>query len=106
MYRVAVNVPFGLVGGIMVGFIAVAGIAVLNGVALIAYLNQLRDQGQPLDHAVHSGAEIRLRTVLMTALVACFGFVPMPISTSPGAEVQRPLAAVVIGGVIPRHFSR
>jgi len=111
---VMLNVPFALVGGIAVlwlrglnlnlsasvGFIAVAGIAVLNGVVLIAYINQMRNSGQPLDQAVRHGAEIRLRPVLMTALVASFGFVPMALSTRPGAEVQRPLATVLIGGVI------
>jgi cobalt-zinc-cadmium resistance protein CzcA len=108
---VMLNVPFALVGGIgalwlrglnlnlsaSVGFIAVFGIAVLNGIVLIAYLNQLRDHGKPLHEAVREGSEIRLRPVLMTALVASFGFIPMALSTSPGAEVQRPLASVVIG---------
>jgi cobalt-zinc-cadmium resistance protein CzcA len=108
------NVPFALVGGISalwarglnlnlsaaVGFIALFGIAVLNGVVLIAYINQLRDAGKPLDDAVKEGAEIRLRPVLMTALVASVGFIPMATSTSPGSEVQRPLATVVIGGLI------
>jgi cobalt-zinc-cadmium resistance protein CzcA len=111
---VMLNVPFALVGGIAalwlrginlnlsaaVGFIALFGIAVLNGVVLIAYINQLRDQGTPLDEAVKEGAEIRLRPVLMTALVASVGFIPMAISTSPGSEVQRPLATVVIGGLV------
>jgi cobalt-zinc-cadmium resistance protein CzcA len=111
---VMLNVPFALVGGIgalwlrglnlnlsaSVGFIALFGIAVLNGVVLIAYINQLRDQGRPLDDAVKEGAEIRLRPVLMTALVASVGFIPMATSTSPGAEVQRPLATVVIGGLV------
>jgi cobalt-zinc-cadmium resistance protein CzcA len=83
-----------------VGFIALFGIAVLNGVVLITYLNQLRDAGRPLDQAVREGAEIRLRPVLMTALVASFGFIPMALSTSPGSEVQRPLATVVIGGLV------
>jgi cobalt-zinc-cadmium resistance protein CzcA len=111
---VMLNVPFALVGGIAalwlrglnlnlsasVGFIALFGIAVLNGVVLITYLNQLRDDGRPLDEAVREGSEIRLRPVLMTALVASFGFIPMAVSTSPGSEVQRPLATVVIGGLI------
>ena len=74
--------------------------AVLNGVVLVAYINQLRDTGMPLDDAVREGAEVRLRPVLMTALVASFGFIPMALSTSPGSEVQRPLATVVIGGLI------
>ncbi|MCC7010104.1 MAG: efflux RND transporter permease subunit [Acidobacteria bacterium] len=111
---VMLNVPFALVGGIgalwlrglhlnlsaSVGFIALFGIAVLNGVVLIAYLNQLRDSGQPLEEAVRAGSEVRLRPVLMTALVASFGFIPMATSTSPGSEVQRPLATVVIGGLV------
>jgi cobalt-zinc-cadmium resistance protein CzcA len=111
---VMLNVPFALVGGIgalwlrglnlnlsaSVGFIAVFGIAVLNGIVLIAYLNQLRDHGKPLHEAVREGSEIRLRPVLMTALVASFGFIPMALSTSPGSEVQRPLASVVIGGLM------
>jgi cobalt-zinc-cadmium resistance protein CzcA len=111
---VMLNVPFALVGGIAalwlrdlnlnlsasVGFIALFGVAVLNGVVLIAYINQLRDSGQALDVAVRTGADIRLRPVLMTALVASVGFIPMAISTSPGSEVQRPLATVVIGGLV------
>jgi heavy metal efflux system protein len=111
---VMLNVPFALVGGIAalwlrelnlnlsasVGFIALFGVAVLNGVVLVAYINQLRDEGRPLDEAVREGSEIRLRPVLMTALVASFGFIPMAISTSQGSEVQRPLATVVIGGLI------
>ena len=108
------NVPFALVGGIAalwlrglnlnlsasVGFIALFGIAVLNGVVLIAYLNQLRDEGKPLEEAVREGSEIRLRPVLMTALVASVGFIPMAVATSAGSEVQRPLATVVIGGLM------
>jgi cobalt-zinc-cadmium resistance protein CzcA len=73
---------------------------VLNGVVLIAYINQLRAEGLSLTDAVREGATIRLRPVLMTALVASVGFIPMAISTSSGAEVQRPLASVVIGGLI------
>ena len=111
---VLMNVPFALVGGIAmlwarglnlslsasVGFIALFGIAVLNGVVLVSHLNALRDTGLPLDDAVRIGAADRLRPVLMTALVASLGFVPMALSTSPGSEVQRPLASVVIGGLI------
>jgi cobalt-zinc-cadmium resistance protein CzcA len=111
---VMLNVPFALVGGIAalwlrglnlnlsasVGFIALFGVAVLNGVVLVAYINQLREAGRPLEEAVREGSEIRLRPVLMTALVASFGFIPMAISTSQGSEVQRPLATVVIGGLI------
>ncbi len=95
----AFNLPFSISAG--VGFIALSGIAVLNGVVLVNYYNQLREEknlsGSEL---VKQGALIRLRPVLMTALVDVFGFIPMAISTGIGAEVQRPLAAVVIGGVI------
>ena len=115
---VMLNVPFALVGGIAalwlrglnlslsasVGFIALFGIAVLNGIVLVTYLNQLRNSGMALDKAVREGSETRLRPVLMTALVAGFGFIPMAISTSPGSEVQRPLATVVIGGLITSTF--
>ncbi|MEP7340651.1 MAG: CusA/CzcA family heavy metal efflux RND transporter, partial [Acidobacteriota bacterium] len=111
---IIMNVPFALVGGIAalwlrglnlslsasVGFIALFGVAVLNGVVMIAYINSLREQGRSLDQAVREGARVRLRPVLMTALVASLGFVPMAISTNPGAEVQRPLATVVIGGLV------
>jgi len=111
---VMLNVPFALVGGIgalwlrdmhlnlsaSVGFIALFGVAVLNGVVLIAYINQRRADGEALDDAVRNGADVRLRPVLMTALVASVGFIPMAISTSSGAEVQRPLATVVIGGLM------
>jgi cobalt-zinc-cadmium resistance protein CzcA len=111
---VMLNVPFALVGGIgalwlrglnlslssAVGFIALFGVAVLNGVVLLAYINQLREAGTPLDAAVREGAAVRLRPVLMTALVASVGFIPMAVSTSQGAEVQRPLATVVIGGLV------
>jgi heavy metal efflux system protein len=83
-----------------VGFIALFGVAVLNGVVLLAYINQLRAQGRSLQDAVRSGADVRLRPVLMTALVAGFGFIPMALSTSQGSEVQRPLATVVIGGLV------
>ena len=111
---VMLNVPFALVGGVAalwlrglnlnlsasVGFIALFGVAVLNGVVLLAYVNQLRASGQSLAEAVRTGAEVRLRPVLMTALVASLGFIPMAISTSQGSEVQRPLATVVIGGLV------
>jgi heavy metal efflux system protein len=110
---VMLDVPFALVGGIAalwlrgmnlnlsaaVGFIALFGVAVLNGVVMISYMNQLRAAGRSLMNAVHEGATTRLRPVLMTALVASVGFIPMAISTSAGAEVQRPLATVVIGGL-------
>ena len=108
------NVPFALVGGVAalwirglnlslsasVGFIALFGIAVLNGVVLISAIIALRASGQTIDAAVRFGAADRLRPVIMTALVASLGFVPMALSTSPGSEVQRPLATVVIGGLV------
>jgi cobalt-zinc-cadmium resistance protein CzcA len=96
---IAFGLPFSISAG--VGFIALSGIAVLNGVVLVNYFNQLRaDQGLSGQELVKKAALIRLRPVLMTALVDVFGFIPMAISTGIGAEVQRPLAAVVIGGVI------
>ena len=108
------GIPFAIVGGVLalamrgmpfsisagVGFIALFGVAVLNGVVMVSYINRLREEGRPLEEAVREGAETRLRPVLMTALVASLGFVPMAIATSAGAEVQRPLATVVIGGLI------
>jgi cobalt-zinc-cadmium resistance protein CzcA len=87
-----------------VGFIALSGVAVLNGLVMISYFNQLRERGQSLSEAVREGALTRLRPVLMTALVASFGFVPMALAHSAGAEVQRPLATVVIGGVLSSTF--
>lgn len=108
------GVPFALTGGIValwlrdiplsisagVGFIALSGVAVLNGLVMIAYIRSLREGGLPLDAAIEEGALTRLRPVLMTALVASLGFVPMAIATGTGAEVQRPLATVVIGGIL------
>jgi heavy metal efflux system protein len=108
------GVPFAIVGGVFalavrgmpfsisagVGFIALFGVAVLNGVVMVSYINRLRDEGRTIDEAVTEGAETRLRPVLMTALVASLGFIPMAIATSAGAEVQRPLATVVIGGLV------
>ncbi len=108
------GIPFAIVGGVFsllirgmhfsisagVGFIALFGVAVLNGVVMVSYINQLRKEGKSLEDAVLQGAETRLRPVLMTALVASLGFIPMALSTSAGAEVQRPLATVVIGGII------
>ncbi|MGI8604265.1 MAG: efflux RND transporter permease subunit [Verrucomicrobiales bacterium] len=87
-----------------VGFIALSGIAVLNGIMLISFMNQLRQEGRTLREAVIQGTLLRLRPKLMTALVASFGFVPMALSTGAGAEVQRPLATVVIGGIISSTF--
>ena len=108
------GIPFAIVGGVIalalrgmpfsisagVGFIALFGVAVLNGVVMVSYINHLREEGKSVDDAVNEGAAIRLRPVLMTALVASLGFIPMAIATSAGAEVQRPLATVVIGGLI------
>lgn len=108
------GIPFAIVGGIIalalrgmpfsisagVGFIALFGVAVLNGVVMVSFINHLREAGKPLHEAVKEGAETRLRPVLMTALVASLGFIPMALSSGSGAEVQRPLATVVIGGLI------
>jgi len=108
------GVPLALTGGILalwlrgiplsisaaVGFIALSGVAVLNGMVMISFIGNLRDQGLPLDSAIRQGSLTRLRPVLMTALVASLGFVPMALATGTGAEVQRPLATVVIGGIL------
>jgi cobalt-zinc-cadmium resistance protein CzcA len=90
--------PFSISAG--VGFIALFGVAVLNGVVLVSYINQMRQEGMRAEEAAFHGAEVRLRPVLMTALVASLGFIPMALSSGAGAEVQRPLATVVIGGLI------
>lgn len=108
------GIPFALTGGILalwlrdipmsisaaVGFIALSGVAVLNGLVMISYIRSLREEGAQLDAAIREGALTRLRPVLMTALVASLGFIPMAIATGTGAEVQRPLATVVIGGIL------
>jgi len=108
------GIPFALTGGIValwlrdipmsisaaVGFIALSGVAVLNGLVMISFIRNLRESGKGLDEAIFEGAITRLRPVLMTALVASLGFVPMAIATGTGAEVQRPLATVVIGGIL------
>jgi len=108
------GIPFALTGGIValwlrdipmsisaaVGFIALSGVAVLNGLVMISFIRNLRESGKSLDDAIFEGAITRLRPVLMTALVASLGFVPMAIATGTGAEVQRPLATVVIGGIL------
>jgi heavy metal efflux system protein len=96
------DMPFTISAG--VGFIALSGIAVLNGIMLISFINQLRREGRSVRDAVVEGTLTRLRPKLMTALVASFGFVPMAIATGAGAEVQRPLATVVIGGIITSTF--
>ena len=112
--RVFTGVPLGWVGGIValwlrdmpfsisaaIGFIAMSGVAVLDDMILVSYIRQLRRKGMPRDEAVRAAAVTRLRPVLMTTLVAALGFLPMALSTGMGAEVQRPLATVVIGGVI------
>jgi heavy metal efflux system protein len=92
------GLPFSISAG--VGFIALFGVAVLNGVVLVSYIAQLRQEGKSVEEEVTEGAKTRLRPVLMTALVASLGFVPMALSTGMGAEVQRPLATVVIGGLV------
>lgn len=108
------GIPFALTGGVIalwlrgiplsisaaVGFIALSGVAVLNGLVMISFIRTLREEGRSLDEAIHEGALTRLRPVLMTALVASLGFIPMAIATGTGAEVQRPLATVVIGGIL------
>ena len=108
------NIPFAMVGGIIslwvsgqylsvpasVGFIALLGIAVLNGLVLVAYFRQLREEGQSMAQAVRLGAERRLRPVLMTASITAFGLVPLMFATGPGSEIQKPLAIVVIGGLV------
>jgi cobalt-zinc-cadmium resistance protein CzcA len=96
------DMPFSISAA--VGFIALSGVAVLNGVVMISYFNQLREEGRDVRSAVMDGSLTRLRPVLMTAAVAAFGFIPMALSTSAGAEVQRPLATVVIGGIISSTF--
>jgi cobalt-zinc-cadmium resistance protein CzcA len=111
---ILLNIPFAMVGGIVslwasgqylsapasVGFIALLGIAVLNGLVLVAYFRQLRTEGLPMGEAVRLGAERRLRPVLMTASITAFGLVPLLFASGPGSEIQRPLAIVVIGGLI------
>ena len=111
---ILLNVPFALIGGIVglfvtgqylsvpasVGFIALFGVAVLNGVVLVTYINQVRAEGVPLQEAVVRGTLLRLRPVLMTALVASLGLVPLLLASGAGSEIQRPLATVVVGGLI------
>ncbi|HEU4365272.1 MAG TPA: efflux RND transporter permease subunit, partial [Candidatus Krumholzibacteria bacterium] len=92
------GIPFSISAG--VGFIALSGIAVLNGLVMVTFIESLRRRGLPLESAITTGALTRLRPVLMTALVASLGFIPMAIATGSGAEVQRPLATVVVGGVV------
>ena len=82
-----------------VGFIALSGVAILNGLVLVSFIRQRLEAGTPLETAVREGCLVRLRPVLMTALVAAVGFVPMAVNVGVGGEVQRPLATVVIGGI-------
>ena len=112
------NVPFATIGGILglfltgqylsvpsaIGFITVFGVAMLNGIVLVSFINELRERGMPLHEAVRGGTMLRLRPVLMTASVAILGLVPMLVSTGVGAEVQRPLATVVVGGLLTSTF--
>jgi cobalt-zinc-cadmium resistance protein CzcA len=111
---IIMNIPFALVGGIValfvsgqylsvpasVGFIALFGVAVLNGVVLVSCFNQLRQEGASLDEAIRKGTDLRLRPVLMTASVTMLGLVPLLLASGTGSEIQRPLAVVVIGGLI------
>lgn len=111
---IIMNLPFALIGGVLalflaglylsvpasVGFIALFGVAVLNGVVLVSYMNQLMETGMPLREAIVSACERRLRPVLMTALVAILGLIPMLFASGPGSEIQKPLATVVIGGLL------
>jgi heavy metal efflux system protein len=113
-FLVLLNLPFALIGGVFallvsglylsvpasVGFIVLFGVAVLNGLVLISYISQLQDCGVPLAQAIFKGAETRLRPVLMTASIAVFSLVPMLFATGPGSEIQKPLAVVVVGGLI------
>ena len=110
---IILNIPFAMIGGVVslflsglylsvpasVGFITLFGVAVLNGVVMVSYFNQLRESGRSVIQAVQEGAERRLRPVLMTALIASFGLMPLLFATGPGSELQRPLAVVVIGGL-------
>ncbi|CAN5181321.1 CusA/CzcA family heavy metal efflux RND transporter [soil metagenome] len=112
------NIPFAIIGGVLalalrglpfsisagVGFIALFGVAVLNGLVLVTFTRQLEAAGQSAHEAIADAARLRLRPVLMTALVAALGFIPMALSTAPGSEVQRPLATVVIGGLVSATF--
>jgi len=108
------NIPFAMIGGVFalwisgeylsvpasVGFIALLGIAVLNGVVMVSYFNLLEAQGMSKLDIVIEGAKRRLRPVLMTASIAAFGLIPLLFATGPGSEIQRPLAIVVIGGLV------
>jgi cobalt-zinc-cadmium resistance protein CzcA len=111
---IVLNIPFALIGGVIglslsgqnlsvaasVGFIALFGVAVLNGVVMVSYFQQLRREGATLEAALSRGGELRLRPVLMTALVGALGLVPLLVASGPGSEIQRPLASVVVGGLV------
>jgi cobalt-zinc-cadmium resistance protein CzcA len=113
-FLIILNISFAMIGGILalilgdfnlsvsasVGFIALFGVAVLNGVVMVSYFNELRREGLEIERAVLQGAVLRLRPVLITASVAALGILPMLFATGPGSEIQKPLAAVVIGGLI------
>jgi cobalt-zinc-cadmium resistance protein CzcA len=113
VFIVASGIPLGLVGGVLalwlrglpftvssaIGFVALSGVAILNGLVLVTFIKQRLDDGEPLEQAVREGCLVRLRPVLMTALVAAVGFIPMAVNVGVGGEVQRPLATVVIGGI-------
>jgi len=115
---ILLTLPFALIGGILgllisgqylsvpasVGFIALLGVAVLNGVVLVSYINKLREEGAGLENAITTGCEKRLRPILMTASVAILGLIPLLFATGPGSEVQKPLASVVVGGLITATF--
>ena len=92
------DIPLSISAG--VGFIALSGVAVLNGLVMVGLIRTLEQSGQTIDEAIVNGAMGRLRAVLVTALVASLGFLPMALNVGPGAEVQRPLATVVIGGIV------
>ena len=117
-FLIATGIPLALTGGVLalwlrgmpfsitagVGFIALSGVAVLNGLVILTYFNQLREEGRSVRDSVMEGSLSRLRPVLMTAFVAALGFIPMALASGPGAEVQRPLATVVIGGILTSTF--
>jgi cobalt-zinc-cadmium resistance protein CzcA len=110
---ILLNVPLAMIGGILllaltgfylsvpasIGFIALLGIAIMNGVVMVNHFNELREQGLPLEQAATEGAQRRLRPVLMTAILTILGLVPLLLATGPGSEIQKPLAVVVVGGV-------
>jgi cobalt-zinc-cadmium resistance protein CzcA len=111
---ILLNIPFALVGGVAalylsglymsvpasVGFIALLGTALLNGIVMVSYFNQLRESGVPIGEAVRMGSARRLRPVLMTAVTTALGLLPLLLASGPGSDVQRPLAVVVVGGLI------